>query len=73
MKIVTNKEQMKKTSAILFAIFAVVAISALAIVTSLDDASAVLIKHASVHHNGHSAHGTCVKVHGKVRCHGRVH
>ena len=64
---------MKKTSAILFAIFAVVAISTLAIVTSFDDASAVVIKHRSVHHNGHSAHGTCVKVKGHVRCHGRAH
>ncbi len=59
---------MKQTSAIMLAIFAVVAISALALIIASEDASAVVIHHFSVHHNGHHAHGTCVRVHGHVRC-----
>ena len=61
---------MKKISAVILAIFAVVAISALALITASEDASAVVVRHGSVHHNGHHAHGTCVRGHGHVRCHG---
>ncbi len=71
--ITLNQERMKKTSAIVLAIFAVVTISTLAIIITLDDASAIVVRHGSVHHSGHSAHGTCVRVHGHVRCHGHRH
>ncbi len=71
--ITLNQERMKKTSAIVLAIFAVVTISTLAIIITLDDASAIVVRHGSVHHRGHSAHGTCVRVHGHVRCHGHRH
>jgi hypothetical protein len=64
---------MKKTSAIVLAIFAVVAISALAFITSTEDASAIVVRHGSVHHNGHHAHGTVVRGHGHVRVHGHRH
>ncbi|HXT84863.1 MAG TPA: hypothetical protein VN704_11135 [Verrucomicrobiae bacterium] len=74
MKLMTsNPETMKKTSAIVLAIFAVVAISALAFISASEDASAFSVRHGSIHHNGHSAHGTCVRVHGHVRCHGHGH
>ena len=58
MKLMTsNHEQMKKTSAIVLAIFVVVAISALAIISASEDASAVVVKHKS---------------HGHVRCAGHI-
>ena len=69
-----RQKRMKQTSAIVLAIFAVVTISALAIITTLDDASAIVVRHGSVHgHHGHGGHGTCVRVHGHVRCHGHAH
>ncbi len=69
--ITLNQERAKKTSAIVFAIFAVVAISTLAIIVTLDDASAIVVRHASFHgKHGHGGHATCIRVHGHVRCHG---
>ncbi len=67
----SNQEKMKKTSAIVLAIFAVVAISALAFISASEDASAVIVKHGSIHSHGHSVHVKCVKGHSRSGC--RVH
>lgn len=73
MKLMTsNPETMKKTSAIVLAIFAVVAITTLALIDASENASAVVVKHKSVHFRGHSAGKTCVRSHGHVRCVGHI-
>lgn len=50
--------------------FSVVTMSALAVLTTLDDVVAITVHHGNMHHNGHSTHETCVRVHSYLRCHG---
>jgi hypothetical protein len=71
---IMNKQQkLKQASVIALAIFAVVTISALAIITAFDDASALVVRHGSFHGKHHSGHATCVRFHGHIRCHAHGH